>query len=279
MKKIFFIIITFSLIGCEISEEETRDTTFADISIVPSNFVINTEISTDNSGRVVITPSAEGTSLFYVDKGDESPIDEIIIGTSVENFYDTGDYTITVTAESATGEQLTLTKDIFILSTCIADESDNINSGAGSLLIDIKDIFNSLFTSLGGISSSPETNPKHDLNNMSCTVEKVSMNSGCSSFAGLLITFPSDYQISESSNVFSMSVFSLEKNVDVSVFFIGSQNYELQQTVENLNQWETLNFDLSPYDGETLKRVILYFDKGDPCDDSVYYFDKIELKS
>ena len=151
--------------------------------------MIDTEISTDNSGRVVITPSAEGTSLFYVDKGDESPIDEIIIGTSVENFYDTGDYTISVTAESATGEQLTLTKDIFILSTCIADESDNINSGAGSLLIDIKDIFNSLFTSLGGISSSPETNPKHDLNNMSCTVEKVSMNSGCSSFAGSFDNF------------------------------------------------------------------------------------------
>lgn len=279
MKKIFFITIAFSLIGCEISEEEIRDTTFADISIVPSTIVIDTQISTDNSGRVIITPSAAGTSLFYVDKGDESSIDEINIGGSVENFYDTGDYTITVTAESATGEQLTLTKDIFVLSTCIDDESDNINSGAGSLLIDIKDIFNSLFTNLGGISSSPETNPKHDLNNTSCTVERVSMNSGCSSFAGLLITFPNDYQISESSNLFSMSVFSLEKNVDVSVFFIGSQNYELQQTVENLNQWETLNFDLSPYNGETLKRVILYFDKGEPCDDSVYYFDQIELKS
>jgi hypothetical protein len=279
MKKIFFITIAFSLIGCEISEEEIRDTTFADISIVPSTIVIDTQISTDNSGRVIITPSADGASLFYVDKGDESPIDEINIGGSVENFYETGDYTITVTAESATGEQLTLTKDIFVLSTCIDDESDNINSGAGSLLIDIKDIFNSLFTNLGGISSSPETNPKQDLNNTTCTVERVSMNSGCSSFAGLLITFPNDYQISESSNLFSMSVFSLEKNVDVSVFFIGSQNYELQQTVENLNQWETLNFDLSPYNGETLKRVILYFDKGEPCDDSVYYFDQIELKS
>ena len=279
MKKIFFITIAFSLIGCEISEEEIRDTTFADISIVPSTIVIDTQISTDNSGRVIITPSADGASLFYVDKGDESPIDEINIGGSVENFYETGDYTITVTAESATGEQLTLTKDIFVLSTCMDDESDNINSGGGSLLIDIKDKFNSLFTNLGGISSSPETNPKHDLNNTSCTVERVSMNSGCSSFAGLLITFPNDYQISESSNLFSMSVFSLEKNVDVSVFFIGSQNYELQQTVENLNQWETLNFDLSPYNGETLKRVILYFDKGEPCDDSVYYFDQIELKS
>ena len=279
MKKIFFITIAFSLIGCEISEDEIRDTAFADISIVPSTIVIDTQISTDNSGRVIITPSAAGTSLFYVDKGDESPIDEINIGGSVENFYDTGDYTITVTAESATGEQLTLTKDIFVLSTCMDDESDNINSGEGSLLIDIKDKFNSLFTNLGGISSSPETNPKHDINNTSCTVERVSMNSGCSSFAGLLITFPNDYQISESSNLFSMSVFSLEKNVDVSVFFIGSQNYELQQTVENLNQWETLNFDLSPYNGETLKRVILYFDKGEPCDDSVYYFDQIELKS
>jgi hypothetical protein len=207
MKKIFFITIAFSLIGCEISEEEIRDTTFADISIVPSTIVIDTQISTDNSGRVIITPSADGASLFYIDKGDESPIDEINIGGSVENFYETGDYTITVTAESATGEQLTLTKDIFVLSTCIDDESDNINSGAGSLLIDIKDIFNSLFTNLGGISSSPETNPKQDLNNTTCTVERVSMNSGCSSFAGLLITFPNDYQISESSNLFSMSVF------------------------------------------------------------------------
>ena len=279
MKNIFYIIITFSLLGCEISEEEIRDTNFADISIVPSSIEIDTQISNDNSGRVIITPSAEGTSLFYVDKGDESPVDEIKNGGSVQNFYDTGDYTISVTAESATGEQLNSTKEIFVLSTCILDENDNINSDAGPLFIDVNDKFNSLFTKLGGISSSPETNPKHDLNNTSCTVEKVSMNSGCSSFAGLLITFPSDFHISESSNLFSMSVFSLEKNVDVSVFFIGSQNYELQQTVENLNQWETLNFDLSPYNGETLKRVILYFDKGDPCDDSVYYFDQIELKN
>lgn len=279
MKKIFFIIIAFSIIGCEISEEDIRDTTFADISIVPSSIVIDTQISTDNSGGVVITPSAEGTTLFYVDKGDESPIDEIKIGGSVENFYDTGDYTISVTAESVTGERISLTKEIYVLSTCIPDENDNIDNNAGPLFIDVNDKYNSLFTNLGGISSSPETNPKHDINNTSCTVEKVSMNSGCSSFAGLLLTFPSDFHISESSNLFSMSVFSLEKNVEVTVFFIGSQNYELQQTVENLNQWESLNFDLSPYNGETLKRVILYFDKGDPCDDSVYYFDQIKLKS
>ena len=84
-------------------KKKLRDTTFADITIVPSSIEIDTQISTDNSGRVIITPSAEGTSLFYVDKGDESPIDEINIGESVENFYNTGDYTITVTAESATG--------------------------------------------------------------------------------------------------------------------------------------------------------------------------------
>tara|TARA_B100000900_G_scaffold8598_1_gene7074 strand:- start:2903 stop:3742 length:840 start_codon:yes stop_codon:yes gene_type:complete len=279
MKKILIIVIAFSLTGCEISEDEIRDTSFADTIIVPSSIVIDTQISTDNSGRVLITPSAEGTSLFYVDKGDESPVDEISIGGSVENFYNTGDYTISVTAESATGEQLTLTKEIFVLSTCIVDESDNVNSEAGPLLIDIENKFNSLFTNLGGISSLPETNPKHDLNNTTCTVEKVSMNSGCSSFAGLLLTFPNDYQINETSNLFSMSVLSLEISVDVSVFFIGSQNYELQQTVKNFNQWETLNFDLSPYDGETLKRIILYFNKGEPCDDSVYYFDQIELKS
>ena len=68
MKKIFFIIIAFSLIGCEISEEEIRDTTFADISIVPSNIVIDTQISTDNSGRVVITPYADGTHCFMLIK-------------------------------------------------------------------------------------------------------------------------------------------------------------------------------------------------------------------
>ena len=61
MKKIFLITVAFSLIGCEISEEEIRDTTFADISIVPSSIEIDTQISNDNSGRVIITPSAEGT--------------------------------------------------------------------------------------------------------------------------------------------------------------------------------------------------------------------------
>ena len=81
--------------------------------------MIDTQISTDNSGGVFITPYAEGTKLFYVDKGDESPIDEIKIGGSVENFYDTGDYTISVTAESATGEQLSSTKEIFVLSLAL----------------------------------------------------------------------------------------------------------------------------------------------------------------
>ena len=33
------------------------------------------------------------------------------------------------------------------------------------------------------------------------------------------------------SSAYFQNVFSLEKNVEVSVFFIGSQNYELQQTV------------------------------------------------
>ncbi len=280
MKKILISSFVFLLIGCEKASDDLRDTSFAETTISPTNVAVDTQVYTDNSGKVIITPSAIGAVSFTVDKGDESPISTVDNGYSIENFYDTGEYTISVIAESLTGDKSNqVSTDIFVVSTCVEELEENIDSEVGNLLIENIDQYNSLFTSIGGISSTPVENPKADLTNISCLVEQVTMNSGCSTFAGLLLTFPNNYTISETSNIFSMNVFFTDRSFDVSVFFIGSENYEIVQTSDKLNQWETLNFDLSPYNGETLKRVILYFDKGEPCDDSVLYFDQIKLKS
>ena len=54
----------------------------------------------------------------------------LILDESVENFYNTGEYTITVTAESLTGDKSNqVSTDIFVLSTCTLDElEENIDS-------------------------------------------------------------------------------------------------------------------------------------------------------
>ncbi|MEC8090459.1 MAG: PKD domain-containing protein [Bacteroidota bacterium] len=279
MNKILYTIVSIVLFfGCE-TKDDLRDTSFATTSIAPSNLGIDTQISNDNSGEVSITPYGVGISSFYVDKGDESTIDTIGLGSSLTHIYKSGEYTISVTAESPTGLQSTETKDIFVLSNCLSEEFENIDGEEGSLSINILDKYNSLFTNIGKITSSPATNPKHDLTNPSCTVEQVNMEVGCTAYSGLLLNFSNDFTISDTSNLLSLNIFSEAKYINVSVFFIGSQNFELLQTMEKLNQWETLNFDLSTYEGETIKRIILYFDKGVTCDGSVHYFDQIELKS
>lgn len=266
--------------GCEKASDDLRDTSFAETTISPTNVAVDTQVYTDNSGKVLITPSASGAVSFSVDKGDESPIETIDNGYSIENFYDTGEYTISVIAESLTGDKSSqVSTDIFVVSSCVEELDENIDSEEGDLLIENIDQYNSLFTSIGGISSTPFENPKVDLSNISCSVEQVTMNSGCSPFAGLLLPFPNDYTISETSNIFSINVLFTERSFDVSVYFIGSENYEIVQTTDKLNQWETLNFDLSQYEGETIKRILMYFDKGQACDDSVLYFDQIKLKS
>ena len=184
MNKILYTIVSIVLFfGCE-TKDDLRDTSFATTSIAPSNLGIDTQISNDNSGEVSITPYGVGISSFYVDKGDESTIDTIGLGSSLTHIYKSGEYTISVTAESPTGLQSTETKDIFVLSNCLSEEFENIDGEEGSLSINILDKYNSLFTNIGKITSSPATNPKHDLTNPSCTVEQVNMEVGCTAYSG-----------------------------------------------------------------------------------------------
>ena len=173
MNKILYIIVSIVLFfGCE-TKDDLRDTSFATTSIAPSNLGIDTQISNDNSGEVSITPYGVGISSFYVDKGDESTIDTIGLGSSLTHIYKSGEYTET--------------KDIFVLSNCLSEEFENIDGEEGSLSINILDKYNSLFTNIGKITSSPATNPKHDLTNPSCTVEQVNMEVGCTAYSGLLL--------------------------------------------------------------------------------------------
>ena len=68
-----------------------------------------------------------------------------------------------------------------------------------------------------------------------------------------------------------------EKTVDVNILFVGSKIFNITQSVTKTGAWEKLSFDLSPHHGETISRLLIYFDKGEACDDSIYYFDNIQL--
>ena len=50
----------------------------------------------------------------------------------------------------------------------------------------------------------------------------------------------------------------------------------INQEMTKVGEWEELTFDFSAHSDKTFKSVIVYFDRDQACDDSVYYFDNLK---
>lgn len=86
------------------------------VPTAPSNLVLNTSVSQDGSGEVEIKVSATGAVEYQIDPGEEGA--EIIISTTgveTHSYSTSGDYTIKVTALSASGESISSFRDISIV--------------------------------------------------------------------------------------------------------------------------------------------------------------------
>ena len=99
---------------------------------------------------------------------------------------------------------------------------------------------------------------------------------GCTAFAGLLKAFSSPFPITEDSDIFTLDVYG-EQTVNVNILFVGPDIFDITQSTTNSEEWQKLTYDLSAYHGGSISRILIYFDKGETCDDSVYYFDNIQL--
>ena len=273
---VLFLIVSALMLSCE--SDNLRGTSFANQTLTPINVAVLVDVAIDNSGIVNLYPSAEGASNFEVDFGDGSDLKVFAAEAPIIHVYETGTFEVKVAALSTSGVRSEeVSESFFILSTCVVDDEENIDGTAGPLNITIFDRLESGFTPLGGFTTRAVYSQVFNLSNMSCNIQEVVRKTGCSSFAGLLRAFTTPFTISETSDNFTIDLYGVENTVDLNILFVGSQTFNMTQSLTAPDEWEKLSFDLSAHHGETLTRVILYFDKGETCEDEVYYFDNIQL--
>ena len=275
IKILILICVTAILNSCD--SDGLRDTSFADFQKAPTNVGVMTKVATDFSGTVQITPYADGAASFLVDLGDGSEVQEISAGLEINHTYETGQYEVKVVAFSTTNvSSIEITDSFFVLSTCQTETEENIDGNAGPLNISVVNRFQNNFTPIGGLTTSSTSNPSLSLSNISCNVQEVVRASGCSAFAGLIKLFSSPFSISEDSDTFSLDVYG-EQTVDVNILFVGADIFNITQSTTSSGEWQKLTYDLSAYHGGSISRILIYFDKAQTCDDSIYYFDNIQL--
>ncbi len=107
----YYILACFTLLlmwaGCE-KEGIDQDTTFIQTAKVsnPGQLI---QVTNDNSGKVTITPMAEGVTSFLVIFGHGAGSDaqmEVKPGHQAVHFYPEGNYTVTILARSLSGEEV-----------------------------------------------------------------------------------------------------------------------------------------------------------------------------
>ncbi len=77
---------------------------------VPSGLSLDIVMGGENPGDAIITPGGEGVTLFSVDFGDGSPVEEMPIGASTIHNYTVGSYSLILTATGINGQTTTLTE-------------------------------------------------------------------------------------------------------------------------------------------------------------------------
>ena len=104
MKNIKLILVSFLLIAFMGCEDDLRGTEFVENAAAPSEIAMQFRTTQDNSGLVTITPTGVGATKFEVFFGDGTGDSvEINPGESVDNIYEEGTYTVSVTATGING--------------------------------------------------------------------------------------------------------------------------------------------------------------------------------
>jgi len=85
----------------------------------PSNVMANVSISQDDTGTVTVAPTADGASSFEVLFGDEDNEQPTTVnpGQTATNVYEEGNFTLSVTAIGADGQETTITEQVMVSFT------------------------------------------------------------------------------------------------------------------------------------------------------------------
>lgn len=126
--KLFYSIAFFAaiLVSCETPEGVDKDVSFLN-SAISSDYAKIFDISTDNSGKVRITPLANGGSSFLIAFGHgtgAAATATVAAGTSAIHTYPEGNYTVSITTYSISGNATTTTYPLVV--TYRAPENLNV---------------------------------------------------------------------------------------------------------------------------------------------------------
>jgi hypothetical protein len=106
-----FVALLVLTVGCEKKNGIDDDLSFLRTAkTANSNGIL--DITNDNSGKVTITPTAEGASSFIVIYGDGTGGEDsavVMPGHNTTHAYPEGSYTVTIVSKSLSGEETTTT--------------------------------------------------------------------------------------------------------------------------------------------------------------------------
>lgn len=117
----FYLLLMLIFLSCSKDDNPEPST------LLPSNFVINANVSTDNSGNVSFTATATNAVVYIYDMGNGVVNQLSTSGSLSYKYQSSGTYTVTVVAKSSTGNTVskTITFSVtVVLSLVWSDEFD-----------------------------------------------------------------------------------------------------------------------------------------------------------
>lgn len=136
------------------------------------------------------------------------------------------------------------------------------------------------FTSFGNIAAIEIlANPDPTGANTTATVAKMTKSSGSETWAGAFFDLPSPLDFDNYGKI-RVKIWSPKSGIVVKVK-IENQGagitHEVDMTSSVADAWEELEYDFSGAPAAEYIRIVIFFDFGNPGDNTVYYFDEFEL--
>jgi hypothetical protein len=137
-----------------------------------------------------------------------------------------------------------------------------------------------LFTSFGNIAAV-EVVPNPDVSglNTTATVAQLTKSSGSETWAGAFFEVADPLDLDNYKKI-KLKTYSPKSGIEVLLKLENddaSVEYEIPVTNASVDAWEDLIFDFAGAPPAEYTRIVIFFDFGNVGDDSVYYFDEIEL--
>ena len=167
---------------------------------------------------------------------------------------------------------------------CTDEMDENIDPAAGDInwTFKTKDLDHA-FEPFGNIDSEIVSNPDPSGINESCNVQSYVKSAPCELWSGVGKELANAIDMGNTDNkAFKLMVYGESKatTVTLQLEFEPFPNTDplvaINQEMTKVGEWEELTFDFSAHSDKTFKSVIVYFDRDQACDDSVYYFDNLK---